>query len=67
VIHYRREGRRWIAEIPDFESWSPARSLAAAKREGREILAMLLNVDDLSQAGIEVIDEVESRTTLEVP
>jgi hypothetical protein len=66
VIHYRREGRRWIAEIPDFESWSPARSLAAAKREGREILAMLLNVDDLGQAGIEVIDEVESRTTVEV-
>jgi hypothetical protein len=58
VIRYRREGRRWIAEIPDFESWAPARSLAAAKREGREVLAMLLNVDDLAAAGIEVVDEV---------
>lgn len=59
VIRYRREGRRWIAEIPDFESWAPARSLAAAKREGREVLA-LLNVDDLAAAGVSVVDEVQA-------
>jgi hypothetical protein len=59
-IHYRREGRKWIAEIPDFESWAPARSLAAAKREGREVLAMLLNVEDLAEAGVDVTDIVES-------
>lgn len=63
VIRYRREGRRWIAEVPDFESWSPARSLAAAKREGRELLAMLLNVDDLAAAGVSVVDEVQADAT----
>jgi len=62
VIRYRREGRRWIAEIPDFESWAPARSLAAAKREGREVLAMLLNVDDLAAAGVSVVDEVQAHS-----
>ena len=60
VVRYRHDGRRWIAELPDLDSWAPAGTLAAAKREGRGLLAMLLDVDDLNAAGIEVVDVVEA-------
>ncbi len=65
VVRYRHDGRRWIAEVPDFDSWTPARTLTAAKREGRGLLAMLLDVDDLDAAGIKVIDEVQSPQPIE--
>jgi hypothetical protein len=60
ILRYRHDGRRWIADLPDFNSWTPARTLTAAKREGRGLLAMLLDVDDLDAAGINVIDEVDT-------
>lgn len=65
VVRYRHDGRRWIADLPDFDSWTPARTLTAAKREGRGLLAMLLDVDDLDAAGIKVIDEVQSPQPVE--
>lgn len=61
VIEYRHEGRRWIAEIAELESWTWARSLSAAKRDGREMLAMLLHVESLGDSGIQVIDQVQSK------
>lgn len=59
-VEYHREGRRWVAEIPDLESstWGP--TLAAAQSEARGVLAMLLGVADLESAGIEVLDVVAS-------
>jgi hypothetical protein len=64
-IRYRRSGSGWIAEIPDFESDVPAPSISAAKRDGRALLAMLLHVESLDKAGIEVVDEVEDATLVE--
>jgi Protein of unknown function (DUF2442) len=60
VIEYRREGKRWVAELPALDSSTWGATLAAAKREGRAALAMLLDVEDLETAGIEVVDEVHS-------
>ncbi len=61
LIRYRHDGRQWIAELTDFESDIPARTLAAAKRGARELLGMLLGIEDVEAAGIEVIDEVQPR------
>ena len=60
VVEYRREGRLWNAEIRDLESSTRGRTLNDAKRNAREILAMLLNLTDLDEAGIEVVDEVSA-------
>ena len=60
VIDYRHDGRRWIAEIATLESWTWARTLNAAKRDAREMLAMLLGVGSLGEAGIRIVDEVHS-------
>lgn len=60
VVEYRREGQRWIAEMPEFDSSTWARSLPAAKREARGVMAMLLGVDDVEAAGIDVVDEVHT-------
>ena len=60
VVEYRREGRIWNAEIRDLESSTRGRTLNDAKRNAREILAMLLNLTDLDEAGIEVVDEVSA-------
>ena len=64
-VEYRREGRRWIAEIPDLESstWGP--TLAAAQAEARGVLAMLLGVADLESAGIDVLDVVASEQPID--
>lgn len=60
VVEYRHEGRVWNAEIRDLESSTRGRTLNDAKRNAREILAMLLNLTDLDEAGIEVVDEVSA-------
>jgi hypothetical protein len=60
VIDYRRDGRRWIAEIATLESWTWARTLNTAKRDARWLLARLLDVENLDTAGIQVVDEVHS-------
>jgi len=60
VINYRNDGRRWIAEVAELESWTWARTLTAAKRAGRDLLATLLGVEDLEATGINVIDEVHA-------
>lgn len=61
VVEYRRERRGWSAAFHDLESSTRGRTLSHAKRNARQILAMLLNVADLDEAGIEVVDEVQSR------
>jgi len=60
AIDYRHDGRRWIAEVADLESWTWAPTLSGAKRAGRELLSTLLQVQDLSAAGIDVVDEVHT-------
>lgn len=65
VIDYRQDGRRWIAEIAELESWTWAPSLSVAKRDGRWLLAQLLHVDSLEQAGIQVVDRVASKEPVE--
>ena len=65
VIDYRHDGRRWIAEVAELESWTWARTLSAAKRDGREMLALLLDIESLDEAGIQVIDEVRAREAVE--
>jgi predicted RNase H-like HicB family nuclease len=60
VVEYRHAGRVWNAEIRDLESSTRGRTLSDAKRNAREILAMLLNLTDLDEAGIDVVDEVSA-------
>ena len=60
VVEYRQDGRRWVAEIPDLDSSTWARTLSAAKRDARVLIARLLDVHHLDRAGIEVVDEVHS-------
>jgi hypothetical protein len=60
-VEYSHDGRRWIAEIEDLDSSTWGRTLAAARREARWLIAELLGVDDLDRAGIQVIDEVHAR------
>lgn len=65
VIDYRHDGRRWIAEVAELESSTWARTLSAAKRDGREMLAQLLHVGSLDQAGVQVVDQIHSKEPVE--
>ena len=58
VATYTREDRAWIVLFHDPNIATHGRTLAAAKRYARSALAVHLEVDDLSTAGIEVIDDV---------
>jgi predicted RNase H-like HicB family nuclease len=64
VVRYRAEGGRWVAEIPELESWAWGRTLTAARREARALLAMLLDAESLEAAGVEVAEEVVAGHTV---
>ncbi len=61
VAEYRWDGRAWIVEFRDPDIATFGRTLAAAKRQARNVLAVHLELADLSVAGVEVIDEVHAR------
>jgi hypothetical protein len=65
TIEYRREGRRWIAEMPEIDSstWGP--TLEHAKREARAGLAMVIGVESVEAAGIEVVDVIRPEDNAE--
>jgi predicted RNase H-like HicB family nuclease len=58
VATYTHDDRAWIVRFHDPDIATFGRTLAAAKRYARSALAVHLEIDDLSLAGIEVIDDV---------
>lgn len=58
VAEYRWDGRAWIVQFRDPDIATFGRSLASAKRHARSALAVHLEVDDLADAGVDVIDDV---------
>lgn len=58
VATYTHDDRAWIVQFrgPDIATFG--RTLASAKRYARSALAVHLEVDDLSAAGVEVVDDV---------
>jgi predicted RNase H-like HicB family nuclease len=58
VATYTHDDRAWIVQFHDPDIATFGRTLAAAKRYARSALAVHLEIDDLSSAGIEVIDDV---------
>ncbi len=58
VATYTHDDRAWIVQFHDPDIATFGRTLAAAKRYARSALAVHLEVDDLSTAGVEVIDDV---------
>ena len=58
VATYTHDDRAWIVRFHDPDIATFGRTLAAAKRYARSALAVHLEVDDLADAGIEVIDDV---------
>ena len=55
---YTHDDRAWIVQFHDLDIATFGRTLTAAKRHARSALAVHLEVDDLAEAGIEVIDDV---------
>jgi predicted RNase H-like HicB family nuclease len=55
---YTHDDRAWIVQFHDPDIATFGRTLAAAKRYARSALAVHLEVDDLADAGIEVVDDV---------
>jgi predicted RNase H-like HicB family nuclease len=58
VATYTHDDRAWIVQFHDPDIATFGRTLAAAKGYARSALAVHLEIDDLSSAGIEVIDDV---------
>jgi predicted RNase H-like HicB family nuclease len=58
VATYTHDGRAWIAQFRDPDIATFGRTLATAKRYARSALAVHLEVDDLTAAGVEVVDDV---------
>lgn len=58
VATYTHDDRAWIVQFREPDIATFGRTLASAKRYARSALAVHLEVDDLTTAGIEVIDDV---------
>lgn len=58
VATYTHDDRAWIVQIHDPDIATFGRTLVAAKKYARSALAVHLEVDDLTAAWIEVIDDV---------
>ena len=58
VATYTHDDRAWIVQFREPDIATFGRTLAAAKRYARSALAVHLEVDDLSAAGVEVVDDV---------
>jgi hypothetical protein len=54
IAEYRHDGRAWLVQFRDPDIATFGRSLSAARRQARSLLAVYLEVDDLEAAGIEV-------------
>ena len=59
IAEYEHDGRAWVVQYrdPDIATWG--RTLRAAKRYARELLATYLEVDDLDHVDIEIEDRVK--------
>lgn len=59
IAEYEHDGRAWVVQYldPDIATWG--RTLRAAKRYARELLATYLDVDDLAGVGVEIEDRVK--------
>jgi hypothetical protein len=64
VAHYEHDGRAWVVRFQEPDISTFGRSLRAAKRYARELLAAFLEVDDLETAGVEVVDQVSLPATV---
>lgn len=58
VAMYTHDDRAWIVQFREPDIATFGRTLASAKRYARSALAVHLEVDDLSAAGVEVVDDV---------
>jgi hypothetical protein len=64
VASYTHDDRAWIVQFhgPDIATFG--RTLPSAKRYARSALAVYLEVDDLTAAGIQVVDDVRLPTEI---
>jgi predicted RNase H-like HicB family nuclease len=58
VATYTHDDRAWIVQFRDPDIATFGRTLASAKRYARSALAVYLEVDDLTAAGVEIVDDV---------
>ena len=58
VATYTHDDRAWIVQFRDPDIATFGRTLASAKRYARSALAVYLEVDDLTAAAVEVVDDV---------
>ena len=58
VATYTHAEGAWIVQFRDPDIATFGRTLAAAKRHARSALTVHLEVDDLADAGIEIVDDV---------
>ena len=58
VATYTHDDRAWIVQFRDPDIATFGRTLASAKRYARSALAVHLEVDDLTAAGVEVEDDI---------
>lgn len=56
---YAFDGTYWVVQFKDLDISTFGRNLAAAKAHARSLLAVHLEVDDLTGAGVEIQDEVK--------
>jgi predicted RNase H-like HicB family nuclease len=68
VATYTHDDRAWIVQFRDPDIATFGRTLSTAKRYARSALAVYLEVDDLSAAGVEVVDDVRlpSEVSIEI-
>ena len=64
VATYSHDDRAWIVQFREPDVATFGRSLASAKRYARSALAVYLEVDDLTAAGVEVDDDVRLPTEI---
>ena len=58
VATYAHDDRAWIVQFRDPDIATFGRTLSSAKRYARSALAVHLEIDDLTAAGIQVVDEI---------
>lgn len=63
---YSFDGRGWICQFADPDIATFGRTIAAAKANARSLLAVHLEVDDLTAAGVAIDDEVRLPTGVDV-
>jgi hypothetical protein len=66
VATYTHDDRAWIVQFRDPDIATFGRTLASAKRYARSALAVFLEVDDLTAAGIEAVDVIRLPTEISV-